>query len=339
MKALQISAKSLAIMFLAVFALTVVSSSSASGQEPFRQQQPRATPTPKLVINRIQRELPVAARNNLYCAGYIQNAPVNTDFEVVGASDEREQNVYAENDYVYLSRGANRGVKVGDMFAVTRPRGKFRTRFSRKGTLGIYVEEVGAVEVVNVKSEVSVARVVTSCDTFLLGDLLQPIPARVSPVFQPRPMFDLFAEPTGKAQGRIVLARDSREALSAEQVVYIDLGAEDNVSVGDYLTIYRPLGTGGVLNSDQHVSLSARDDGFQSETYRGGKFSNQAPRKSGSEAEGKIVSRRDAKRRRPSGLRKVVGEMVILNVKERTATALITRNAQEIHTGDMVELQ
>jgi hypothetical protein len=31
--------------------------------------------------------------------------------------------------------------------------------------------------------------------------------------------------------------------------------------------------------------------------------------------------------------------MVILNVKERTATALITRNAQEIHTGDWVEVQ
>jgi hypothetical protein len=334
-KALQISAKSLAIMFLAVLA----SASGAFAQEPFRQPPPRATPTPKLVINQIQRDLPVAARNNLYCAGYIQNTPVNTDFELVGASDEREQNMYSENDYVYISRGANGGVKIGDMFAVTRPRGKFRTKFSRKGTLGIYVQEVGAVEVVSVKSDVSVARVVTSCDNFLLGDLLQPIPARVSPLFQQRPMFDLFAEPTGKAQGRIVMARDGREALSAEQIVYIDLGAEDSVQVGDYLTIYRPLGTGGVLNSDQHIALSARDDGFQSKTYRGGKFSNQAPRKEGSEAEGDLVSRREAKSRRPRGLRKIVGEMVILNVKERTATALITRNAQEIHTGDMVELQ
>jgi hypothetical protein len=322
-------------MFLALLGLAA----NASGQEPFRQPMPRATPTPKLVVNRTRKEMPVAARNNLYCAGYIQNAPVNTDFEVVGSTDEREQNIYAENDYVYINRGANRGVKVGDMFAVTRPRGKFDSRFSRKGNLGIYVQEVGAVEVVNVKSEVSIARVFSSCDNFLLGDLLQPIPARVSPVFQQRPMFDVFAEPTGKARGRIVLARDAREVLSAEQIVYIDLGAEDNVGVGDYLTIYRPLGTGGVLNSDQRESMNARDEGFQSKAYRGGKFSNQAPRKAGSDAEGDIVTRRDAKKRRPRGLRQVVGEMVILNVKERTATALITRNAQEIHTGDMVELQ
>lgn len=335
MKVLQISAKSLALMFLAVLTLTV----NASAQEPFRREQPKATPTPELVINRIQRDMPVAMRNNLYCAGYIQTAPVNTDFEVVGATDEREQNVYSEGDYIYISRGANGGVKVGDMFAVTRPRGRFSTRFSRKGNLGIYVQEVGAVEVVNVKNEVSVARVKTSCDNFLLGDLLQPIPARVSPLFQQRPMLDLFAEPSGKAQGRIVLARDAHEALATEQVVYIDLGAEDNVRVGDYFTVYRPLGKGGVLNSDQPESLSAREDGFQSKAYRGGKFSNQAPRKSGSEATGRIVTRRDAKDGRPRGLRKIVGELVILNVKERTATALITRSAQEIHTGDMVELQ
>jgi hypothetical protein len=46
-----------------------------------------------------------------------------------------------------------------------------------------------------------------------------------------------------------------------------------------------------------------------------------------------------AKEGRPDNLRKVVGEMVILNVKERTATAVITRNAQEILPGDWVEVQ
>jgi hypothetical protein len=37
--------------------------------------------------------------------------------------------------------------------------------------------------------------------------------------------------------------------------------------------------------------------------------------------------------------RKVVGEMIVLTVQERTATAVITQVAQEIHTGDFVELQ
>jgi hypothetical protein len=85
--------------------------------------------------------------------------------------------------------------------------------------------------------------------------------------------------------------------------------------------------------------VSARDEGFQSDTYRGGKFSNQAGSKSGSTAEGRVITTGKAKEGRSEDLRKVVGEMVILNVKERTATALVTRNVGEIHPGDWVEVQ
>ena len=302
-------------------------------------QNPRTTPTPRLIIAQDDRRLPVAVNNNLYCAGYVETADVNTANEIVGAEDEQEQNIYAQGDNVYISMGANRGVKVGDMFSVIRPRGRVETRWTKKNNLGFYVQEVGAVEVINVKAEVSVARVVSSCDNLLLGDLLQQTPVRTSPLFEKRPALNVFADSSGKTSGRIFMARDGREMLGREQIVYIDLGAEDSVKVGDYMTVYRSLGRGNLFENDEDESVSAREEGFQSEEYRGGKFSNQAPRKSGSRANGRIVTTEEAKRQRPSGLRKVVGELVILNVKEKTATAIITRTAQEIHTGDRVELQ
>jgi hypothetical protein len=37
--------------------------------------------------------------------------------------------------------------------------------------------------------------------------------------------------------------------------------------------------------------------------------------------------------------RKIVGEIVVLDVNVRTATAIITRVAAEVHTGDWVEIQ
>jgi hypothetical protein len=37
--------------------------------------------------------------------------------------------------------------------------------------------------------------------------------------------------------------------------------------------------------------------------------------------------------------RKVVGELVVIDVQTRTATAIITRIAGEVHTGDWVEIQ
>lgn len=296
-------------------------------------------PRPTVVIDKIQKDLPVASGNNLYCAGYVQTSPVNTANKIVGAEDEQEQNIYAQGDNLYISVGANRGVKVGDMFSVIRPRGQVETRWTRKRNLGFYVQEVGAVEVIKVKNEVSVVRVKNSCDNLLLGDLLQPIQQRTSALFQTRPALDVFGEPTGKASGRIFMARDGREMLGSEQVVYIDLGAEDRVNAGDYLTVYRPLGKGNLFVNDEDESVEARVGDFQSEEYRGGTFSNQAARKSGDQARGKVVTTEKAKEDRPRGLRKIVGEIVILNVKEKTATAIITRAVQEIHTGDMVELQ
>lgn len=284
------------------------------------------------------RTMAVAARNNLYCAGYVQSSPIETSNRLVGGLEEQEQFNYAEGDFVYLNMGSSKGVQVGDMMSVVRPRGQVETRWTRKDDLGFLVQEVGMVEVVRVKSEVSVARVKVSCDVFLLGDLVQPVPERTSPTHQTRGQLDMFAEPSGKATGRLFMARDNQENLTRDQIVYVDLGAEDNVKVGDYLTVYRPLGKGNLFVSDEDESLSARDEGFQSNEYRGGKFSNQAARKSGDRAQGRVVTTEKAKEDRPA-LRKIVGELIILNVKEKTATAVITKTAQEIHTGDWVEVQ
>lgn len=325
----KINMKNLFAAFLVISGLTVFSFGQTT------PPQPKST----VVLPSDRDAMTVAERTNLFCAGYIETRPVYTDFEIIGADNERERTIFSQGNEVYISRGKGNNLQVGDTFSIIRPRGQFKSKFSEKGKLGFYIQEVGAVEVIKVEEDRSVARIKTACDTILLGDLLLRTPNRNSPVFQQRPAIDKFGEPSGKARGRIVLARDGREALSSQQIVYIDLGAEDNVEVGNYLTIFRPLGTGGVANYNQRESLNARDDGFQSDTYRGGKFSNQAPRKKGSVAEGAIRTSTEVKRDRPKDLRKVMGEMVILNVKERTATALITRNTEEIHMGDMVELQ
>jgi hypothetical protein len=320
--------KSFGTLFLVLFAFAAF----AGAQNP----QPTATPT---FIAPENRQMPVALGNNLYCAGFIQRAKVDTSYEIVGAENEQEQFVYSQGQFIYIRAGADKGVKVGDMFSVIRPRGRFRSDFSRKGNLGTYVQEVGAVEVVRVKPKVSVARIVTSCNAFLFGDLLQPIPQRTSPVFEQRPALDRFGDASGKARGRIVLARDGQEMLGREQIVYIDLGAEDNVKVGDYLTVFRPLGKGNLGIPIDSEFTNPKVGGFESDIYEGGEFSNQAPRKKGSNATGDIRRTEEVKRNRPKNLRKVVGELIILNVKERTATAVITRTVQEIHTGDMVEVQ
>jgi hypothetical protein len=332
-----------ALILLCAFALT----NAASAQTTENQSStPAPQPTNTVVLPQEKSAIAVAGHTDLYCAGFIQYAPAPINPEIVGGEQEQEQRTHVEGDYVFINAGSQQGIHVGQEFAIVRPRGQMTSKFTtKKGWLGVYMQELGRLRVVNVKDRVSVALITDSCDTVLLGDLLRQINNRVAPVERPDVALDRFADPSGKQRGRIVMGHDQREMLTRNHIVYIDLGAEDNVKAGDYLTIYRPAGTGNVTRFENEEIALSRSAGYESERYRGGRFSNQSQRtKDYSGAPGifykeEPVTTHEIKRHRPPVPRKVVGEMVILNVQTRTATAIITRVAQEIHTGDFVELQ
>ena len=319
-------------------ALAAAPASAQTGGAPATRQKPQR---PTVLFPTDRPPAPVARASEAACGGLIeQSAPAGAP-QIVGAVAEQERRVFAQGDLVFIDTGAQQGVKVGQEFEVTRPRGRFRSKFSHKGgSLGVYTQEVGRLRVVRVRDRVSVAEVSVSCSDMLLGDMLRPVPARDVPAGRVEVNLDRFAEPTGKQTGHIVLARDGREVLSRDQVVFIDLGAEDNVRVGDYLTVFRPDGHGTIVNYGDEIAANARR-GFESNELRGGGFSNQAQRVKDVDGSkyGATVKTPSIKHKRPPVPRKVVGELVILHVEGRTATAVITRVAQEIHTGDAVEVQ
>ena len=305
------------------FAATVIVPSVADGQ----------------TLNYVQRPIAVAERNNLYCAGLVQTSPVDTSMQLVGGHEEQEQFVYSENNYVYINAGSDQKLNVGDVLSVIRPRGKVSSKWSSKGNLGFYVQEIGAIELVRVKADHSVARVKVSCDNFVLGDVVQPVEARKSPMHEDRPALDRFADPNGKAVGHLFMARGGVELITRDNIVYVDLGKEDNVQVGDYLTVFRKLGKGNFFIPGEGETVASSDEGYESDKYRGGQFSNQAPRNSGKKGGGSAVSQSSAKSKLDNRPRKVVGELVVLSVSDRTATAVVVRTGMEIHPGDWVEVQ
>ncbi len=311
---------------------------SASGQTPAGQmREQQAT----VIFPEARRPAPAARQSEAACGGVIEQAPQASAGQIVGAEQERERRSFGEGDLVFVDAGAQGGVRVGQEFSVMRPRGRFRSKFSRKsGALGVYTQEVGRLRVLRVRDRVSVARVTVACGDLLLGDLLRPASARAIPQARPEVSLDRFAEPTGKQTGRIVLARDGRELVSLDQVVFIDLGGEDGVKSGDYLTVFRPDNHGTLVDYGNEVAANARR-GYESREFRGGQHSNQSQRVKDVDGSqyGNTVKTPSIKRQRPAVPRKVVGEIIILHVEGRTATAVVTRVAQEIHTGDAVEVQ
>jgi hypothetical protein len=290
----------------------------------------------------------VAGESALFCAGYIRYQRFGQTPEIVGAEEEQEQRTFSQGDIVYLNAGSRQGIKEGQEFQIIRPRGDVKGVHREKiGFLGTYVQEVGQLQVFKVREDTSAAKITFTCDTALLGDLLVDIPVRESPLERPYANLDRFVDPNGKAVGRLMMARDNRELLTRNDIVYIDLGGEDNVKHGDYLTIFRPLGTGNLTRVDNEELARNRATGFQSDRYRGGGISNQGSRAKDEtafvDANGRYryrpITTREVKKARPDMPRKIVGEMVILDVQSRTATAIITRVAGEVHTGDWVEIQ
>ncbi len=315
---------------------------------PFAVNAQTPTPTPTVIVPDAQQPRPVAGRASLYCAGFVQYHRLPDMPEIVGAEEEQEQRKFADGDVVYLNAGSQQGIKEGQKFQIIRPRGDVKGVHKQKfGYLGTYVQDVGQLQVFKVRENTSAAQITFSCDMILLGDLLSPVPDRESPLQRADGNIDRYADPSGKQTGRLMMARDNREMVTRNDIVYIDLGSEDAVKSGDYLTIYRPLGTGNITRVDMEEIARNRATGFQSDRFRGGGISNQASRAKDStafvDADGRYryrpITTREVKRNRPLMPRKIVGEMVILYVGTRTATAIITRVVAEVHTGDWVEIQ
>ena len=305
-------------------------------------------PTPRVVMPGSQQPQRVAGQSSLYCAGYIRYQRLSAMPEIVGGEEEQEQRTFADGDIVYLNAGSQQGIKEGQKFQIIRPRGDVKgVHKEKRGFLGTYIQEVGQLQVFKVRDNTSAAQITLTCDAALLGDLLAPIPDRDSPLQRAEENLDRFADPTGKQAGRLMMAKDYREMVTRNDIVYIDLGSEDEIKRGDYLTIYRPLGTGNVTRVDNEELARNRATGFQSDRYRGGGLSNQGSRAKDEtafvNANGRYryrpITTREVKRHRPLMPRKIVGEMVIIDVQMRTATAIITRVASEVHTGDWVEIQ
>src|ERR1041385_4386708 len=216
--------------------LLFILASAASAQSP--------VPTPQVIAPAAKAPLQVAGHSKLYCAGYIRLQRLPHMPEIVGALEEQEQRTFSDGEIVYINAGSQQGIKEGQTFQIIRPRGDVKgVHREKKGFLGTYIQEVGQLTVIHGRENVSEAQVVTSCgDMVMLGDLLTAIPDRVSPLQRTEGDIDRFAPPTNKQKGRLMMAKDSHEMMANNDVVYIDLGVEDNVKPGVYRSEERRVG-------------------------------------------------------------------------------------------------
>lgn len=271
----------------------------------------------------------VATGDDLYCAGYIRATAPTTEMKIIGGEEENRVAHFGQGDVVYLNAGHAQNIRAGMLLSVTRPMGKFRSPYKRIGgkDLGVFVRELGLMRVMAVQEKTATARIIVSCSDIQFGDLLVAFAERRSPETDISKQIPRYQPAQGEYAGRIVLQREQREHIGPRDVVYIDLGKDEGVKVGDTFTIYRKQpNDANIFNfNDDDIVLRQSSD-YESDKFKGGKYSNDHP----------YESRQQVKNTRPTIPQKIVGELTVIAVEGKSATAIVTRTTQEVHTGDWI---
>lgn len=270
----------------------------------------------------------VALGKDLYCAGFISQTEVKSDLRIIGNEEENRIAYHAQGNTVYFEIGAQ-NIRPEMLFSIVRPLGEFKYPFKEnKKALGVFTQELGILRVLAVQGKVATARIIFSCDDIKHGDLLLPFQERQAPVTDFKNSLPRYQQTSGQKPGRIVMQREHREMISPRDVVYIDLGSESGVTVGDKFTIFRQTPRDGsfVRFRDDNVTVQSNSD-FGSDKLKGGADSNDKSHQ----------WRQDVENNRAEIPKKIVGELVVIAVKGKASTAIVTRTTQEVHNGDTIE--
>jgi hypothetical protein len=314
--------KTLVLLLLA--ATAAWAQSAADGNALDSTTPPGTVPTTaSFPIQRVQ--MPTYA--DIFCAGFISRQSLPDANFVAGGLQTPNTTKFTKNDLVYL-QGA--GYSAGAEYEIIRALRDINEyemfpgqRKLLKAT-GQPYEEVGRVRVIDTRSKTAVALVEYSCDPINPGDTAIPFAEKPTIAFHSPIRFDRFLPNGSKVSGRIVMGKDFDSELGTGQKVYINVGANQGVKVGDYFRAVRSY-TADLADPVDSLSFKAaisEDTQKKQPSFDPGMFEK---------GNGPVIHVRDLPRR-------AVGEIVVIGTTATTATGMIVFAMEDVHAGDGVEL-
>ncbi len=214
----------------------------------------------------ISGPLPIGAEADVYCSGYLGDRDESFVGRIVNAEKERNQSMFMAGDILYLDIGAESGVQAGMEFTIVRPDRLVNRWDSVRDTVGRIYMTPGRVRILCAQERASVAEIIYSCNEVEVGDYVAPFePIPVPLVRRTRPQ-GICDTPNGKAIGHVVDTRDAVTPVGTGTVVFLDLGEQDGLNPGDFLTVFRPstraeglrtvLGEAAILTTRDKTSVA-----------------------------------------------------------------------------------
>ena len=178
--------------------------------------------------------------------------------------------------------------------------------------MGTVYADTGQIRVVNVHPKVSIAQVTFACSYMQRGDVVVPFQDRPAPPYKDPAAFDHFAPVSGKPVAMVVTGNDFGTTFGKNNAIYVNLGSNQGVKVGDYFRIFRYQGSTAETAPPHEV-------GYQYKMYGNG----SAPSR---------YSWNDLPR-------EVLGEGIVISVSRNSSTVILTYSTSEVYSGDYVEIE
>ena len=210
---------------------------------------------------------------DIYCYGYIGDPSEPMPNTVVSFEDVEtrymagadEQSMGgATGDLVYVSGGSSTGLVAGETYIAVEPDEMIHTPTNQ--LVGRHYKYIGQIRILCTEEGRSRAIITQACSDIRVGTHLRPMPQIPIPLAR-IPSLPAWCDPaSGKTTGNIVHAQGGTwlAALGEGQLVQVNLGRDDQIQPGDFLTVFRAskqpgqprqvLGEIGILTTESHTA-------------------------------------------------------------------------------------
>lgn len=309
-------------LFLLLLA-TAAWAQSGADSTPTADPQGTAATSASFPVERVQT--PTYA--DLYCAGFISKQILPDANYIAGGLQTPTTTKFTRGDLVYLSgTGYSAGAEY-EIVRALRDVNEYEMYPGEKKLMkqtGQPYEEVGRIKIVDTRSKTAIGQIEYACDGVNPGDTAIPFAEKQAVNFHTPIRFDRFLPSSSKLSGRIVMGKDFDSQLGTGHKVYLNVGANQGVKIGDFFRAVRAY--------DEDL-----DDPVDSLSFKAA-IAEDTQKKTPSvdphmftKSNGPIIHVRDLPRR-------AVGEIVIIGVTNTTATGMIVFSMEDVHAGDGVEL-
>jgi hypothetical protein len=263
---------------------------------------------------------------DIYCAGFISKQILPDANFVAGGLETPSTTKFTRGEIIYLE---GTGYTAGAEYEVVRALrdvNEYEMYPGQRKLLketGQPYEEVGRVKIVDTRNRTAIGQIEYSCDGINPGDTTIPFAEKLSVAFHPPVRFDMFLPSSNRLSGRIVMGKDFDSQLGTGQKVYINVGANQGVKVGDYFRAVRSYEADlhDPVDSLSFKAAIAEDTQVKTPSFDPAMFTK---------GNGPVIHVRDLPRR-------AIGEIVIIGVTPTTATGMIVFSLDDVYAGDGVE--